>query len=102
MFRSRLRILPQVFDQRFRGVGEALEAGQAQEPRRALDRVDQAEDVGEDTGVAGVALEADELFADPFELLSGLGREIFDELFHRLDRKPGNAGICQATLRSAS
>ena len=73
------RNLPMRFFGRMR---KRLEARQAEEPAGAFDRVNEPENIGENLGVVGLGLEADELDVDEIEVLVRFGQEFLEQVFH--------------------
>jgi hypothetical protein len=66
----------QFADQGFGRVRHALQPVQAEKARRALDRVDQPENAGDQRCIARVAFEKHELRFDALEMFRGFGQEI--------------------------
>src|SRR4029453_3876756 len=63
-------------------VSDPLEATEAEEPARPLDRMNRAEDAGEHVAGAGVALQGEQVAAQPMQALDALDQELRDDLVH--------------------
>ncbi len=63
-------------------MGESLKPGEAQEPARTFNRVNQAEDIGQNGLVLGFLLELDKLYVDSIEVLISLGQELTQKVVH--------------------
>ena len=68
--------------QRFGCVGQHFEPRQAEKAARALDRMDQPENVREDGRVVRLALEFHEFEIDDIETLGRLGQKLRQEIVH--------------------
>ena len=68
--------------QRLAGMRQRFEPRQAEEAARALDGVDQAEDVIQDLGVVRVLLEPHQLIVDRVQALAGLGQKLPQQIIH--------------------
>ena len=78
--------------QRFGRVRQRLQARQADETAGALDRVDDAENVGEDFRVVGLLLETHELDVGDVETLVRLYQEFPEQFVHCSGLRPRDAG----------
>ena len=76
------RPVTELADDRFRGMGQGLQPGQADEAAGAFDRVDEPEDVAQDVAVIGLLLEAHEFPIDRVEILAGLRQELLQQVVH--------------------
>ena len=69
-------------EQRFRGVCDALQPGEAEEPAGAFDRVHHAEDAREGVFGMGIAFEGEQVAIQAVERLVALNQELLDDLVH--------------------
>ena len=74
--------------QRFGGMGQRLEARQAEEAARALDRVNQPEDIVENAGIIRVLLELHELNVDDVQAFMRFGQEFAEKIVHEPTPRP--------------
>ena len=76
------RPVAHVAEQGLRGVGDALELGEAEEPTRALDRVHHTEDALDGLLGGGVLLEGEQVLVEAIERLVALDQELLDDVVH--------------------
>jgi hypothetical protein len=82
------RTVAQLAQQALTDVGDPLQLAEGEEAAGALDRVDRAEDAGEQVARPGVLLERDEVGVERVEVLVALHEKLLDDLVHLVHQGP--------------
>ena len=75
-------LIAHLTDQGFRRMREPFQPAQLQKAAGAFDGMNQAEDIGDGGTIRGITLKMNDLRPDLLKMISGLGKEIVQQLFH--------------------